>query len=82
MITTYKDMKVFASFDKTQCGLEHGAAEGFFITTEMESNWDSPVFLQGPTDALKGAVGKDVGIEKLYNEIKGERYFMIVSEYK
>jgi hypothetical protein len=79
MITTYNGMKVYASFDRTQCGLEHGIEEGFLITSEMEGEWDSPIFLQGPTDALKGAVGKDVGIEKLYNEIKSEKYFMIIT---
>jgi len=47
----------------------------------MEANGGSPVFLQGPTDALKGAVGKDVEIENLYNEIKGEKYFMVISNY-
>ncbi len=79
MMTTYKGMKVFASFDKTQCGLEHGIEEGFLITSDMEADWDSPVFLQGPTEALKG--GNDAGINALYNEIKGEKYFMIISKY-
>lgn len=78
MITSYKGMKVFASLDKTQCGLEHGMEEGFFITSEMEREWDSPVLIQGPTSILETSVGKDKELSELYEEIKDENYFMVI----
>jgi hypothetical protein len=80
--TTYKGMKVFANFDKTQCGLNIGASEGFFVTTEMENDIvHSPVFLQGPIKALEGAdKSEDADLKKLYEEIKGEKYFIILKD--
>ena len=80
--TTYKGMKVFADFDKTQCGLNIGISEGYFVTTEMEMDEvHSPVFLQGPIKALEGASeSDDKDLKNMYEEIKDEKYFIILNE--
>lgn len=79
MLTEYKGMKVFANFDKTQCGLDISIEEGFFITTQMEKSYDGPVFIQGPVAPLSES--KDADIQALYEEIKDEKYFIILKEH-
>jgi hypothetical protein len=76
--TTYSDMKVYASFDKTQCLLEIGSDIGVLIDTRLENSFDNPIFLQGPTEPLKESTHGE--IIKLYNTIKGEKYFVILKE--
>ena len=77
MVTEYEGMKVYANFDKTQCGLEIAGNEGFFLTTDLENDEvHSPVLLQGEVDAL--AEAKDGPIKKLYDEIWHEQYFIIL----
>lgn len=75
--TNYRGLKVFADFDKTQCGLNIAIDEGYFITTEMERGFDNPILIQGKTEYLKDS--KDVCLSALYEEIKGEKYFIILS---
>lgn len=75
--TTYRGLKVFANFDKTQCGLEIAIEEGYFITTEMERGCENPILIQGKTEHIKGS--KDKHLSALYEEIKGEKYFIILS---
>ena len=74
--TTYKGMLVFASHDKTMCCLNLAVKEGYFLTTDLESSIDSPVFMQGKVDDLKDS------IPELYNVVKGEKYFIIVKPIK
>jgi hypothetical protein len=80
MKTKYRNMNVYVGHDKTQCLLDVAVDKNVLITTEMEKEWDSPIFLQGPTKVLHNGVGKDIGIETLYNEVKDENYFVILTE--
>lgn len=81
--TLYEGMKVFAGSDKTDCLLEVATSEGYFITSDMEADEvHTPIFLHGNTSSFKdlGAAIGDQAIVKLCNEIKGERYFVIIKE--
>ena len=76
MITEYDGMKVYADFDMTQCGLKIAINEGYFVTSDMFNGYDSPVFLHGPTSALQESTNS--GIKGLYEEIKNEKYFIML----
>jgi hypothetical protein len=81
--TLYEGMKVFAGSDKTSCLLEIATSEGYLITSQMEEDEiHTPIFLHGNTSSFKNIADSiaDRALAKFCNEIKGERYFVILKE--
>ena len=85
VVTKYEGMKAYADLDRTQCELQISLNEGVTVPPKDISGWaqiqdiyNVVVFLEGPVDGLKKA--EDGPIGDLYEEIKGEKYFIIISE--